>query len=99
MIKQFLFDGVEAAYYIGGCGRAVKRRVPERGHVECRVKPLTVGGCVMRNRRECNVRIYAGIPDSNGVKKPYAYVIGDSATARDLYRALRMDGFACDLIC
>lgn len=95
MITNFEFDGIEAAYYIGGVSSAVKRRVPDRGHTECIVKPLSVNGKIMKRRMPCKIRIYA---EYNG-HSPYAWVIGNSATARDLYRALDSDGFTCDLIC
>lgn len=94
MITSFEFDNVEAAYYIGGVRRAVSRRVPKYGHVYCYVRPLTKGGRVMKNRRSCCIKIYAGIDG----KPPYAYVLGNSTTARDLYQSLGNDGFAVDWI-
>ena len=94
MITSFVFDDVEAAYYIGGCSRAVARRVPKRGHVECNVKPCRKDGHIMKRRCDCTIRIYAGIDG----KPPYAVLFDGTATARDLYRALRNDGFACDLL-
>lgn len=91
MVRMFLFEGCEAAWYIGGAQRAVRRRCPEHGHATFRVDPLTVEGRPMRRRLGCRVGVSVGL---DGRLLDVA-VYGDSACARDLYRALRNDGLPC----
>lgn len=90
MTSIFLFDGVETAS-INGVRNSIRRRVPERGFIECEVKPLTVDSRIMKRRLPCRVRIHAGY---NG-GTPYVFVLGNSATARDLYRVIRYNTEYC----
>ena len=96
MITGFIFDNVEAAYYIGGAANAVMRRVPKRGHVECRVKPLRKDGYPYKRaeQMQITIRIYAGI---NG-KPPYVILCDETMMGRELARSLRLDGIAVDVL-
>ena len=95
MLNMFVIDSIETAYGVNGVRGSIERRIPNKGHIECTVEPLGRNGRIMARRLPCGVRIYAGI----GGDKPYAYVIGDSATARDFNTLLRMSGFNSELIC
>ena len=90
MISAFIFENTEIATRIG-VDYAIERRIPERSWYECEVKPATITGFPMKRRLPCRIRIYAGYDG----EPPYVSVLGDSATARDLYRAIRSNGRYC----
>lgn len=96
MITGFLFDDMEAAYYIGGAANAVMRRVPKHGYVECKVKPLRKDGKQYKraNQLAITIRIYAGI---NG-RSPYVLTGVDTMLQRSLCASLRRDGIAVEIL-
>lgn len=90
MISAFIFENSEIATRIG-VDYAIKRRIPERSYYECEVKPATVTGWPMKRRLPCRIRIYAGYCNV----PPCVFVLGNSATARELYNSIRSNGRYC----
>ena len=90
MISAFIFENSEIATRIG-VDSAIKRRIPECGYFECEVKPATVEGRTMKRRLPCRIGIYAGYDNF----PPYVFVLGNSATARELYASIRSNGRYC----